>query len=258
MSDAHAPLVVEDVYKSFGGVEVLRGVALTVNAGQRVSLIGANGAGKTTLFNVVTRLTAPDKGRLSFDGRDLLRAKPHELLDVGIARTFQHSSLFGSLSVLENLLVPQLASTPPGAVRAGLMLRTVRRLRQASKDRAIEVLEALNLANLSDERARDLPYPLQKRVEIARALVTRPRLLILDEPAGGITRFEVEDLEQILRSAQESLGFSLLLIEHNMRFVMGLSDYVYVLHHGVPLADGRPEEIGSNPDVVDAYLGPRK
>lgn len=248
-------LAVEGVSKSFGGVQVLQGVDLAVSAGQRVSLIGSNGAGKTTLFNIITRLTPPDAGTVHFSGRDLLHEGPHNLVTFGLARTFQHTALFPSLTVAQNVTLPLHAMTPPGLARSSLHLPGFRRRRKDREQRARDVLRFLDLAGLADAAIPSLPYPVQKRIEIARALVTGPTLLILDEPAGGINMQEATELAAMIREAQEQFAFSLLLIEHNMRFVMGLSDYIYVLDHGVPLADGSPSDIATNQTVIDAYLG---
>jgi branched-chain amino acid transport system ATP-binding protein len=235
-------LAVRGVSKAFGGVDVLRDVSLTIRAGQRVSLIGSNGAGKTTLFNIITRLIVQDAGTVVFDGQDLSEHPPHHLIGLGLARTFQHAALFPSLSVLENITLP---------ARTGSRRRTGG---SPSLD-TDHLVEILDLGTFMDTPIAQLPYAVQKRIEIARALVVRPRLLVLDEPAGGISRADTDHLQALLTRLEAEMGTSLLLIEHNMRFVMSLSEYIYVLDHGVLIASGKPTDIAEDPSVIAAYFG---
>lgn len=241
-------LSVERISKSFGGARVLADVTLNVDEGQRVSLIGSNGAGKTTLFNVITRIMPADGGTIVFAGEDLSSCPPHQLIRRGLARTFQHTALFPSLTVADNIRLPILANAK----------RPPRKGRSNITDGFGAIDEVIQLLDLGAHMATDvgsLPYAIQKRIEIARALVCRPKLMILDEPAGGINREEAIELEAVLRGAQEAFGVSLLIVEHNMKFVMQLSDYIYVLDHGVLIAEGNPTQVSGNPRVIQAYLG---
>ena len=230
-----ALLTVENVTRRFGGIVALDDVSFDVGVGEIVGLIGPNGAGKTTAFNVITRLYRPDEGRVAFDGTDLLGTPLHRIVTLGIARTFQNLALFSTMTVLENVLV--------GAHARG------------DRSRAADVIGYLGLGSVAHTPVASLPYGTQKRVETARALVSHPRLLLLDEPAGGLNHEEVERLGELVRRMREDFDLTLLLVEHHMNFVMGVSDRVHVLSFGRMIASGSPEEVQRDTQVIEAYLG---
>jgi branched-chain amino acid transport system ATP-binding protein len=250
-----ALLGVEDLSIAFGGLAALSGVSFEATDGEILALIGPNGAGKSTVFNIVTGLYRPSAGRVTFDGVDLLTLPPHEIARRGVARTFQNTEVFKPLSALDNVLVGAHRHLRAGPLAALAWLPRVGREERAARDRAQALLDRLGLADVADVEAGSLPLGRQKRLEMARALATGPRCLLLDEPAGGLNPTETRALMDVIVRLRDELRLTIVVVEHDMDLVMSISDRVLVLHYGKKIAEGKPGEIATDPAVVEAYLG---
>lgn len=247
-------LDVRGVVVAFGGIRALDSVSFTVDEGQICGLIGPNGAGKTTLFNCLSRFY-DFEGSIGFDGRELARAEAHAVAGLGLARTFQHLALVDNSSVLQNVLLGGHPATSHGFLANGLRFPAIRREYRRMVDRANECLGVVGLGAHRHSRVGDLPFGFRKRVELARALMMKPKLLLLDEPAAGLNHTELGALADLTRDIRDRFGVTILLVEHHMSFVMGLCDKIVVLDFGRKIAEGVPAGIRAHPDVIRAYLG---
>jgi branched-chain amino acid transport system ATP-binding protein len=253
---ASQPLLrVHDVAVRFGGIVALDGISFDVAPGQIVGLIGPNGAGKTTLFNCVSRLYPCDRGEIDFEGQSLLALPRHRVAGLGIGRTFQNLALFRTMTVLDNVMVGHHCRTRGGFFANALRLPYAVESDRGAAVRARELLALLGLDTLAATRVAELPFGTQKRVELARALAARPKLLLLDEPASGLNHEEVGKLGALIRELRDALKLTVLLVEHHMNLVMSISDWVVALNFGRRIAEGTPQDVREHPELVRAYLG---
>ncbi|MDY7219613.1 high-affinity branched-chain amino acid ABC transporter ATP-binding protein LivG [Denitrificimonas sp. JX-1] len=248
-------LEVSNLTMRFGGLLAVNGVGLTIQNGQIVSMIGPNGAGKTTVFNCLTGFYKPTAGKIVFAGEEIQGLQGHKIARKGMIRTFQHVRLFKSMTVLENLLVAQHQHLNNSLLAGLFKTRAYRQAEQAALDHAMYWLKKVDLLNEANREAGTLAYGPQRRLEIARCMVTRPSLLMLDEPAAGLNPSETDHLKILINELRDEHDISVLLIEHDMKLVMDISDHIVVINQGTPLASGTPEEVRNNPAVIKAYLG---
>jgi len=248
-------LEIDNLSKSFGGVQAVRDVSLSVDSNQIASIIGPNGAGKTTIFNLVSGIYPADAGEILFMGTNIVGKSQHEIARLGVSRTFQNIRLFKGLTVLENAMTALDAGSDYSVFSAMLTLPNRRRTDKANMLRALEALEIVGLTRYQDEQPSNLPYGLQRRVELARAIVSEPKLLMLDEPAAGLNPSELAAFISLIAELKQRFHFGILVIEHRMQVVNELSEHIYVLNFGNLLTHGKPEEVCNNREVIEAYIG---
>ena len=249
-------LRVDDIHLAFGGVRALSGVSVHAERGRITSVIGPNGAGKTSLFNVISGFYKPQQGAVTLDGQSITRLRPSERASCGMSRTFQNIALFHGMSVLDNIKLGAHTNLKSGVFSAGLRLARTRR-EEADLAASIQrdIIGLLELDTVQHHYVEDLPYGVQKRVELARALVMRPKILLLDEPVAGMNTEEKREMSRFVLDVRRDWNTTVLLIEHDMSMVMAISDHIVVLSFGKPIAAGSPDEVRANPDVIKAYLG---
>lgn len=245
----------EDVSEVFGGLKAVSDFNFYINKGELVGLIGPNGAGKTTAFNLFTGVYQPTTGTITFNGKSIVGLKPYQITQRGIARTFQNIRLFSELSVLDNVKIAYHCHVKYGLLETVLRMGRYFREEREIEEESMRLLSIFKLDDKANEMAKNLPYGAQRRLEIARALAAKPKLLLLDEPAAGMNPQETKELMDMIRWIRKEFGLTVLLIEHDMNLVMGICERIYVLEYGTIIASGRPEEIKEDPEVIRAYLG---
>jgi branched-chain amino acid transport system ATP-binding protein len=243
------------VVKRFGGLTAVNKMDFNLEKGEIVSIIGPNGAGKTTFFNTITGIYKPEEGQILFNGKSLIGLRPDQIAERGISRTFQNIRLFSNMSVIENILVGMHPHLKQSAIEALLLVNSFKKEELAAEKKAEELMQYVGLKGVGNELAKNLPYGAQRRVEIARALAAEPMMLLLDEPTAGMNPLETEDAIKLFRRIRDEKGITVLLIEHDMRVVMNISERISVMDYGEKIAEGTPAEIRANPRVVEAYLG---
>jgi branched-chain amino acid transport system ATP-binding protein len=248
-------LTARNVYKRFGGLTAVSNMSVDIERGRIFSIIGPNGAGKTTFFNAISGLYHCEEGAIEFEGQRIEKLKPFQITELRMARTFQNIRLFGGMTVVENIMVGAYTRLKQKSWQAVFRTKAFRDEEAQAEARAQELMAYVGLKNVGNELAGSLPYGGQRRVEIARALASQPKLLLLDEPAAGMNPAESEDALRLFRRIRDELGITILLIEHDMKVVMNISEHIYVMDHGEQIAAGSPEQIASNPQVIEAYLG---
>ncbi|WP_019121707.1 ABC transporter ATP-binding protein [Brevibacillus massiliensis] len=241
--------------KRFGGLVANEDVTVKIEDGSITAVIGPNGAGKTTFFNMITGFYEPDEGDILFDGKSIKGLRPDKIAGRGITRTFQNIRLFKQMTALENVMVGVHSRLSAGILGILFNLKRVRQEEERSRVEAYQLLEYVGIADVANEAAGSLPYGIQRRLEIARALATNPKIILLDEPAAGMNPRETVEMTDFIRKLRNELGLTIILIEHDMKLVMGLSEYIHVLDYGRKIAEGTPDEIRNNQRVIEAYLG---
>ncbi|WP_126425124.1 ABC transporter ATP-binding protein [Brevibacillus marinus] len=250
-----ALLEAKGITKRFGGLVANENVTVEIERGSITAVIGPNGAGKTTFFNMITGFYEPDEGEILLAGQKINGLRPDQIAAKGISRTFQNIRLFKQMTALENVMVGKHSKLQAGMLGILLDTRRVREEEERARVEAYQLLEYVGIADVANEEAGSLPYGLQRRLEIARALATNPQIILLDEPAAGMNPRETLEMTKFIRRMRDELNVTIILIEHDMKLVMGLSEYIHVLDHGQKIAEGSPEEIRTNPVVIEAYLG---